>query len=176
LEAREMPILSMLDAIFYKTMQRIDTKHKEAEKMSGTICPKIQKIIDKYTEWSLGAVAKSAGNGVYHVRTGELERHYTVDFPSRSCDCRRWQLSGIPCHHAIACCRQDNFDVDEYVHSCYSINTYKYAYAYNLFPLRGRVLWEKTNGVLVLPPLYRKVMGRPKKIGRKPQRRRRKME
>jgi hypothetical protein len=26
LEAREMPILSMLDAIFYKTMQRIDTK------------------------------------------------------------------------------------------------------------------------------------------------------
>jgi hypothetical protein len=66
--------------------------------------------------------------------------------------------------------------VDEYMHSCYSINTYKDAYAYNLFPLRGRVLWEKTNGVLVLPPLYTKVMGRPKKIGRKPQRRRRKME
>jgi hypothetical protein len=53
------------------------------------------------------------------------------------------------------------------VHSCYKIDTYKIAYAYNLVPLRGRVNWEKMNGVVVLPPLYTNVMGRPKTNGRK---------
>jgi hypothetical protein len=162
-----MPMLSMLETIFYKIMQRVETKQREAEKMSGTICPKIRKKIDKFTEWSLGASVKASGNGIYHVKTGEHEKHFTVDFPTRSCDCRRWQLSGIPCHHAIACCRVDRIDVETLVHSCYSIQTYQEAYRYNLVPLRGRVLWEKMNGVHVLPPLYTKVMGRPRKNRKK---------
>ena len=41
------------------------------------------------------------------------------------------------------------------------------AYGFNLVPLRGRVFWEKTNGVQVHPLLYTKVMGRPKKNRRK---------
>jgi hypothetical protein len=96
LEAREMPILSMLDTIFYKTMQRVETKQGEAEKMPGIIFPKIKKKIDKFTEWSLGATVMPAANGLYHASTGEFERHCTVDFSARSCDCRRWQISGIP--------------------------------------------------------------------------------
>ena len=53
------------------------------------------------------------------------------------------------------------------VHKCYSIATYKKAYAYNLAPLRSRCHWEKQRGVHVHPPLYTKVMGRPKKNRRK---------
>jgi hypothetical protein len=30
-------------------MQRVETKQGEAEKMSGIICPKIRKKIDKFT-------------------------------------------------------------------------------------------------------------------------------
>jgi hypothetical protein len=53
------------------------------------------------------------------------------------------------------------------LHSCYSIETYKRAYAYNMVPLRGRVFWEKMNGPTIYPPLYTKVMGRPKKNRKK---------
>jgi hypothetical protein len=52
LEAREIPIIPMLETIFYKRMERVDTKHKEA-KWRGTICPKIRKKIEKYAEWSI---------------------------------------------------------------------------------------------------------------------------
>ncbi|KAM0866609.1 hypothetical protein ACQ4PT_042520 [Festuca glaucescens] len=103
LQAREMVVLSMLETIFYKLMQRVETKQEEAEKWPGTICPKIKKKLDKFTEWSATCRVKSTGNGLYHVESNEIEISYVVDLPGRSCDCKRWQLSGIPCHHAIAC-------------------------------------------------------------------------
>ena len=104
---------------------------------------------------------------MFHVSSSEFEGPYTVDFKAKTCDCRRWQLCGIPCHHAIACCRNENNDPETLVHSCYSIATYNDAYGFNMVPLRGREFWEKTNGVHVHPPLYTKVMGRPKKNRRK---------
>ena len=161
-----MPILSMLETVFYKLMHRVQSKQVEAQDWSGVICPKIKKL-DKFTEWSAGCMVKPAGNGLFHVTSGEFEATYTVDFPARTCDCRRWQLCGIPCHHAIACCRSERIDPETVVHNCYSIATYMEAYGFNLVPLRGRVFWEKTNGVQVHPPLYTKVMGRPKKNRRK---------
>ena len=167
LEAREMPMLSMLEAVFYKIVQRILTKQKEPDKWTGTICPKIKKKLDKLIEWSSNCMVLSAGGGEYKVSSGETEREYAVDLKTKSCDCKRWQLSGIPCHHALACCRTDRIDPESLVHSCYSIETYKKAYKHNLHPLRGRVFWEKMNGVKVHPPLYTKVMGRPKKNRKK---------
>ena len=53
------------------------------------------------------------------------------------------------------------------VHSCCNIESYMEAYGYNLVPLRAKVHWQKMNGVHVLPPLYTKVMGRPKKNRKK---------
>jgi hypothetical protein len=167
LEAREFPVLSMLETIFSKIMHRNVAKQKEADTWPGTIFPKIRKKIDKMTEWAKNLGASHAGNGVYHVTSNEYEKTYNVDMVSRQCDCRRWQLTGIPCHHVIACCRADRLQVDKLVHSCYSIDTFKKAYAYNLTPLRSRVHWEKMNGPIVHPPIYTKVMGRPKKNRRK---------
>ena len=47
LEAREVPILSMIEKIMCgQLMNRIYTKQKEAqEKWNGTICPKIKKSL-----------------------------------------------------------------------------------------------------------------------------------
>jgi hypothetical protein len=41
------------------------------------------------------------------------------------------------------------------------------AYAFNLAPLRGRIFWEKMNRVAIHPPLFTKVMGRPKENRKK---------
>jgi hypothetical protein len=105
LEAGEMPMLSMLETIFHKIMRRIVSKQKEAESMTGTICPNIRKKLYKFTEWSANCGVEDAGNGIYHVTTIEKQRIFNVDMVAKTCDCRKWQLSGIPCHHAIACCR-----------------------------------------------------------------------
>ena len=108
-----------------------------------------------------------AGNYKYAVTSHELEKDYIVNLQSRTCDCKRWQLSGIPCHHVIACCSLDRINPDNLVHACYTIDAFNSAYAYNLAPLRGRLFWQNMNAVPIHPPLYTKVMGRPKKNRRK---------
>jgi hypothetical protein len=167
LEAREMAFLSMLETIFYKILQRQESKQREGMTWTGRICPKIKKKLEKFFEWSNNCIVKPAGNYLFAVESHEFEKDYSVDFKSRTCDCKRWQLTGIPCHHAIACCRKDNINYENLVDNCYTVETYKRAYAYTLAPLRGRVFWEKMNATRVHPPLYTKVMGRPKRCRRK---------
>jgi hypothetical protein len=166
-EAREMPMLSMLENLFYKMMHRIVGKQKEQENWPGRICPKIKKKLDKLTEWSKKCPVSNAGGGVFHVTSSEYEGGYCVDLKAKTCDCKRWQISGIPCHHAIACCREDRIDPERLVHTCYSIDTHKKAYSYTLVPLRARCFWERQSGSFVHPPLFTKVLGRPKKNRRK---------
>jgi hypothetical protein len=102
LEAREFPVLSMLETLFYKMMHKNVGKLKEAEKWTCTICPKIKKKIDKAIEWAKKLGESHAGGGLFHVTSPEYERTYNVDMVGRVCYCKRWQLTGIPCHRAIA--------------------------------------------------------------------------
>jgi hypothetical protein len=84
-------------------------------------------------------------NFLYSVSSHEFVKEYSMNFLTRSCDCKRWQLSGIPCHHAIACCREDNNNPENLVHLCYTVDAYNRAYGFNLVPMRGREFWEKVN-------------------------------
>lgn len=43
-----------------------------------------------------------SGNLVYEVVS--FGQTYVVHLGNKSCDCRAWQVSGIPCRHVIACC------------------------------------------------------------------------
>jgi hypothetical protein len=167
LEAREMPFLSMLETIFYKILQRTESKQREAKKWQGRICPKIKKKLDKFVEWSNECRVTAAGDGVCSVSSHEFVKEYSVDFKTRTCDCRRWQLSGIPCHHVMACCKKDNINPENLVHTCYTVDAFNRAYAYSLAPLRDRAFWQNMNAVPIQPPLFTKVMGRPKKNRKK---------
>ena len=141
------------------------------DKWHGRICPKIRKKLDKNADFAANCSVLSAGGGGFLVslmrNDGQPEHDYVVDITTRTCDCKRWQLSGIPCNHAIACFREDNIDPESMVHDCYTIDTYMKAYAYQISPMRDRVHWEKINGIFVHPPIYTKVMGRPKRCRKK---------
>jgi hypothetical protein len=62
LEARETPFLSMLETLFYKIMQRTESKQRESKKWTGRICPKIKKKMNKYLEWSKECAVTPRGN------------------------------------------------------------------------------------------------------------------
>ncbi|KAK5786957.1 hypothetical protein PVK06_041607 [Gossypium arboreum] len=52
---------------------------------------------------------------------------------------------------------------DEYLDEYYHIDTYKKAYSFPMQPINGPHDWEKTGIQSVLPPIERKMLGRPKK-------------
>ena len=129
---------------------RMYNKQKEVatdRKWTRRLCPKIQKKLDKFTEWAAHCMVQGAGQKVFKVLS--MHHSYVVDLNNESCDCKRWELPGIPCHHAIACAREERIDPESLVHECYSIATYKKVYGFNIKPMRDQEHWTNMDGVEV---------------------------
>ena len=68
LEAREMPILSILQRIKQHLMTRYYNKQLEVENFVGTICPKIRKKVAKNAEYANVCYALPTGQGVFNFK------------------------------------------------------------------------------------------------------------
>ncbi|XP_020961297.1 terminal uridylyltransferase 4-like [Arachis ipaensis] len=88
---------------------------------------------------------------------------FTVDLGSSECSCRRWQLSGIPCVHAISCIKFKGLVLEPYVADCYKREAYLRCYEVVIHPLNGPDLWEITPHPDVMPLPYRRPSHRPVK-------------
>ena len=155
----------MIDRIKTQLITRICKKQNEAKKWSGHICPKIMKKVAKNTELANACFVSPAGEGIFEVAGKGTQ--YIVDLKVKSCTCRRWDLSGIPCSHAIACMREDRIAPEDMVHSCYSIESFYKDYGNIIVPCHDKKEWKKMNGRQIEPPLYVKKVGRPPKNRRK---------
>ena len=145
LDAREMPILSMFEKIMVQLMTRFYNKQKEViEKWTGPVCPKIRKKLLKNSEMANICYVLPAGKGIFDVQ--ERDSKYIVDIIRKECECRRWDLTGIPCNHAISCLRHERIAAEDLLPSFYSIETYFKVYSFNIMPCSDKSTWEKTNG------------------------------
>ncbi|KAK4388416.1 hypothetical protein Sango_2448200 [Sesamum angolense] len=79
----------------------------------------------------------------------------------RTCTCRIWQLSGIPCKHACSAIFNQNLQPEDMVHPYYNVDTYKQVYEHAILPISGQTLWNETGLVPPLPPNFGRGPGRP---------------
>ncbi|GKB52397.1 hypothetical protein Tco_0903150, partial [Tanacetum coccineum] len=98
--ARRKPIITMLEEIRIYVMLRNFKKAEKAVKLEHEVCPSIRKILEeikvKQRHWS---VIPSNYN-VFEARNEYGS--FVMDIQARTCSCRSWQLSGIPCVHTVA--------------------------------------------------------------------------
>jgi hypothetical protein len=156
----------MIERINQQLMTRIVNKQGEGDKWAGPVCPKVAAKLSKFTDLSSECFVLPVGSGVFNVKFRGNE--YIVELLHNSCTCRRWDLSGIPCHHAIACMRHERIIPTDKVHPAYLVQRFRRAYAYNIMPCRDKSEWDNVvNCPKVDPPHYEKKVGRPKKNRRK---------
>ncbi|PKI60111.1 hypothetical protein CRG98_019455 [Punica granatum] len=74
----------------------------------------------------------------------------------------KWDISGIPCKHAVACMMMNDSDLEKFVHFYYSKETWQRIYEPDIRPIIGEDHWEKQTLDLILPPKYSRAGGRPK--------------
>ena len=80
----------------------------------------------------------------------------------QTCALPIWNLTGIPCCHAVACIFLCNFNAEEYVSDWYKRDTYLKAYTNSIPPCVGERHWTKVDYPL-LPPPIKIGPGRPRK-------------
>ncbi|XP_075088205.1 uncharacterized protein LOC142170246 [Nicotiana tabacum] len=94
-------------------------------------------------------------------------RLFIVCLRERTCSCRRFQLDQIPCPHACAVLRSKNLEGEDYCSMYYNNEYMLKAYDIPIYPLPDESTWTIPVEVLeqvVLPPVWNKMPGRPKKV------------
>ncbi|GAA0186091.1 hypothetical protein LIER_33379 [Lithospermum erythrorhizon] len=126
----------MLEIMRSKIMGRINTRRLTMSKKSRSLCVKIKIILDKNIDESVGMTYIWNGMNDFEVKGSEDQ--YTVDTGKCHCSCGTWQLSGVPCAHAIVCLRFLGKTIVDCVPKCYKKSTFLQTYTHVLNPMCGR--------------------------------------
>jgi len=156
----------------------------------GKVCPMIQNQLEKnkkdaerwYPYWS--------GDDQFSMfEVVKDNDKFVVNLANRSCSCRKWCLTDIPCCHVVACMWNKNLVPETYVASPYRYNMIQYlsenhilvvsqlvfilvcckkntflaTYSYIIRPNYGPKLWPILDSEPIQPPHMRRAPGRPKK-------------
>ncbi|CAH9085308.1 unnamed protein product [Cuscuta epithymum] len=159
--ARSQLGYSQLEYIRKLVMQRLTKNRDLADKWVGQLGPRIRRRINNIIKASNYWRVQFNGADGYEVSCGSDT--YLVDLANRSCLCEQWDVSGIPCKHAICAIRYKGHPIEDYVSNWYKKDMYRHTYSFMMTPLAGPLFWPKTN-IKVLPAaLKEKELGRPKK-------------
>lgn len=167
IEARYRPVIEMLEEIRVGVKERMERRRKIMEKWEGDFCPRIIKKLEKNIDDQSGFCTTKNSDYQYEVRFGDGINGYVVDTKARTCSCRMWELSGVPCSHAVSAIYYMHDDPRNYIHPMLSVKNCKLAYAEFMNPLNGKNMWPIDDSDPILPPPNRRMPGRPKKARRK---------
>ncbi|XP_019164439.1 PREDICTED: uncharacterized protein LOC109160617 [Ipomoea nil] len=141
LDARENPLITCLEILRKQLMVRIYECKTRASKWPGPICPNIVKKLDIVEQQAGSFWCYQSSETLFEV-IGPVDQHQ-VDLGRHSCSSRKWELTGIPCRHAVYAIwkKYGKGPVYDYVHPCYSVQTYKKTYEGCIHPIAGPDEW-----------------------------------
>ncbi|XP_057423086.1 uncharacterized protein LOC130717015 [Lotus japonicus] len=166
LEHRDKPIITLLEGLkFYLTNRIVKQKQLMLRWRNNQICPLVQQKLEsmkRQSDYWLATWCGDTGYNQFEVSRGSDK--YTVDLQLRTCACRRWDLSGIPCPHAVSCIWHNRHVPENYVDAAYRRHTFIDTYSHIIQPNNGPKLWPEVDALPLNPPYVRRAPGRPKKM------------
>lgn len=167
-DAHDLPITQMVDAIRGKIMELIYTRRNESNQWVTRLTPSMEERLEKESLNISSLQVLTSSGTKFEVRGDTIE---FVDVDHCDCSCRGWQLTGLPCCHAIAvmvCLGRDPYD---YCARYFTADSYRSTYSESIHPIPSLERPKKKDAsqaaVTVNPPPTRRPPGRPttKKVG-----------
>ncbi|CAH1438013.1 unnamed protein product [Lactuca virosa] len=159
-DARKKPLITMLEEIRIYIMDRFAHMIEESTKWNTRICPAVLKKMKLFGKNMRFWLIIHSQQHVFEARRGCDS--YMVDLDGRHCTCRLWDLARIPCVHAIATINYIHQTPDEYIDDMFSKEQFLKCYSANISPVNGSNLWPQTEFIKPLPPVSKRMPGRPK--------------
>ncbi|KAH7863251.1 hypothetical protein Vadar_015299 [Vaccinium darrowii] len=156
----------MLEGIRCYLMKRMATRRQKISKWENNICPNIIDKVEKYKKRCGECNPIWCGEGYYQVHCPAPEQ-YSLNLDAKTCSCRKWDLKGIPCTHAITAIAHSGRNIEDFIDSCYRKETNASIYKGIIYPINGRNMWPASGCIPILPPNYGRSIGRPRKSRRK---------
>lgn len=120
LEYRDKPIISLVEGLKFYLTNRIVKQKELMLRYKGNLCPMIQQKLEKIKKDADSWSPVWSGDAAYALfEVSNNYDKYVVNLGDKSCSCRKWDLSGIPCCHAVACMWFNNYIPEDYVSPYY---------------------------------------------------------
>ena len=127
------------------------------------LTPSKEELLQKETLVAPSLQVLFSQGSTFEVRGESVD---IVDIDNWDCSCKGWQLTGVPCCHAIAvfeCVGRSPYD---YCSRYFTVENYRLTYAESIHPVpnvdKPPVQGESTSLVMVTPPPTKRPPGRPK--------------
>jgi hypothetical protein len=128
---KSLLVIPLLDRIRQMIMEKQDIRRTLSSRMTDMILPHITKELHAMSR-NLHYVIHRGPNDTVEIQgtTKELKTwRHTMDLETRTCSCQRWQITGLPCTHALCLINSmRNRSVEDYVDNYYSVAMFKKAY------------------------------------------------
>lgn len=161
---KSMHLDDLMDKIRQMLMSKWNQRRKVSKKFHGLILPHlIRELNEKSRELNL-EVEECLENVAKVTVMGGTGFRFVVNLQDMTCTCRKWQVSGIPCKHALAFITSlPDEPIAKYVDLYYSVEKYRVTYNQLIPAIPDKSQWPKSNhGFFMHPPLLTTVAGRPK--------------
>jgi len=129
----------MLEMIKKKLMRRYQKKRQGIREYVGEWCPKIVAKLEQCGKDTGEYTAHYAGDGLYEVECSYGT--FVVDLAHHTCGCMQWDMTGIPCPHAILAILHNSSKPEQYLHQYYSVENYIKAYNPMIYPVPSEDQW-----------------------------------
>ncbi|XP_050215351.1 uncharacterized protein LOC126666448 [Mercurialis annua] len=157
IEARTKNVISMLEYIRSLIMNTLDTNRDLASNWIGNFGNRIRKKLHDSKVQS--EACEILWNGKDGFEIGHLGDTYIVNLKTRTCACRQFDLTWIPCPDAVCAIEyldKSNITPYNYIDQWFTKETYLKAYMYMMQPMNGRKFWNKSPYDPPQPPSYKK--------------------
>ncbi|XP_056696840.1 uncharacterized protein [Spinacia oleracea] len=159
---RDLPVLTLFEAIRQWAMQRIGVRFDKAVNMEPhQLTEYARQELELRGAESRFCYSTPCGGGEYEVRDGNV--HFPVRIDTRRCGCGVWQVSGIPCKHGLRVIYNQRLSPEDFVSGYFKGAAYKQTYAEHMHPMPDPSQWPEYSLPTINPPGIKRSAGRPPK-------------
>lgn len=132
LKRYEPSVVQMVDMVRCKMMETIFTRRESSNPWSEILTPSTNRKLRDEIEKSHRLEVACSTESVFEVRDDTV---YVVNIENWECLCRRWQVTGLPCRHALAVFEQMHSCVYDYCSKYFRTDCYRLSYLLPINPM-----------------------------------------
>ncbi|XP_020258530.1 uncharacterized protein LOC109834927 [Asparagus officinalis] len=158
-KARLLRILPLVETIRKQIMERMHERRLLGQKWSGYLCPEAELVLSDNIQHGSCLAIKHSTEDIVEVESNKTCR---VDLKNRTCSCRSWDITRIPCKHTYAAISWMGREIYQYCDWYMTVDAFRESYAPIIYPIPD---YEKRfvppEDRVLKPPLTKKRRGRP---------------
>jgi zinc finger SWIM domain-containing protein 3 len=146
---KEGSIVLMIDSLRMKIMEVIESRREACKSWSGPLTPSMEYKVQEEVMKAGKMTVLCSSETVFEVRGDAI---FVINLANWECTCRRWQLSGLPCMHAVAVFNRIGRSLYDYCSKFFRIESYQLTYSGTIFPITDMDTVDFSAGANLIPP------------------------